>query len=459
MHGKHIFWGAMTSILGTLVGADFAGAATKPTPPSANETAFDHYLTAVCPTLEAPTSAAALTPAQQDFANQCVYLTNNFKTHPADLLPVLGMQINALGPETKKFGSLQQDNLTARLAEVRRGATGVSLAGLTLVGSDGTVLASGNSRLSDFLPGGAGGDGNGEFLDGRLGIFANGDIQDGDKIRVTGGNYAFGVKNDSVTVGADYRIGQQFVVGAAFGSGKTTTDFANSLGRLDLTAKGVNLYASLFGTSYYLDALAGYGVPRLDTDRHIQYDGLVPVDQDAYGTTHLHDLWAGFSAGRPFNWGAFALTPEGSVNYHEIRLSEFSETLGQPGSTGSGLGLTFGNATVPSLQARAGLRATYTVSTAWGVFEPNVHGTFIREFRDYSDTFAAQFQNAPTSAANLFYVLHTDPPEAHYTANGGGINFHLAHGFAGFVDYEELHTLKTLRSHEISFSLRYQVGM
>jgi uncharacterized protein YhjY with autotransporter beta-barrel domain len=454
MDGRHILVGTPALMVIALLLQNPAGAQTTPKPPTPNENSLYTYLNAICPPPASPTSAFTPTPAQEDLALQCRYFMSQPHTAMA-LLPILGMQINALGPETKKFGSLQQDNVTARLAEVRHGATGVSLSGLTLVRDDGTVVASNTSGISDFLPGGGSGDGNGEWFDGRLGIFANGDIQEGSKTRLTAGNYAFNVKNDSVTVGADYRIGQQFVVGAAYASGKTRTDFENSMGRLDLNAKGVNLYASVFGETYYVDLLAGYGEPRLDTDRHIQY---ADVDQDAYGSTHLHDLWTGLSAGRPFNWGAFALTPEGSVNYHEIRLSEFSETMSQPGAPGSGLGLTFGNASVPSLQARAGLRAAYTVSTSWGVFEPNVHGTFIREFRDYSDTFNAQFESASQSSSNLAYVLHTDPPEAHYTANGGGIAFHLAHSIAGFIDYEELHTLRTIKSHEFSFSLRYQLG-
>ena len=454
MNGRRVPCADLLPII--IVLAPHVGSAASPAKPTANEDSQFGYLSSICPKLTSPTSAATLTAGQQDLARECTYFLSN---SPTSLLPVLGMQINALGPETKKFGSLQQDNVTARLAEVRRGATGLSLSGLTLTGGDDAITASGTSQFRDYEPGGGSGDSNGDWLDGRLGVFANGDLQDGHKTRVTAGNFAFDIKNYSVTIGADYRIGQHFVVGAAYGSGKTATDFTSSLGRLDLKTNGVNLYASLFGERYYVDVLAGYGVPSLDTDRHIQYTGAQSVDQDAYGSTHLHDLWTGLSAGVPLNWSAFTLTPEGSVNYHEIRLSQFSETMSRPETPGSGLGLTFGNASVPSLQARAGLRATYTISTPWGVLEPNIHGTFIREFRDRSDTFTAQFENAPASASSLAYTLHTDPPEAHYTANGGGINFHLFHGIAGFVEYEELHTLRTIRSHEISFSLRYQFGM
>jgi outer membrane autotransporter protein len=207
-----------------------------------------------------------------------------------------------------------------------------------------------------------------------------------------------------------------------------------------------------------VDALAGYGVPTLDSTRNIAYAGPPAVDQTATGETRLHDLWTGISVGRPFDWGAFDVTPEGSLNYHEVRLDSFSETMSNPNGPGSGLGLTYGDASIPSLQGRAGLRTAYTWSTSWGVFAPNVHAAFIREFRNYPDTFTVKFENAP-AGSTLGSVLQTDPPEGHYTGYGAGLSFQLAHSISGFFDYEELRTLKTIQSHEFSFGIRYQVGL
>jgi outer membrane autotransporter protein len=476
MHQRHISWIALLPI-GFALCLPNTGRAQKivlPKNPTPNEKSFAAYMQTVCTQLEALGSASAtgtaappgttLTPGQQDLAARCLFFQNP-NSSPAALTTgyqaILGQQINALGPQTFKFGSLQQDNLTSRLADIRRGATGASITGLTITRDDGSVLSNGNSRISDFLPGGASGDDNAAWLDGKLGVFVNGSLQLGSK-RPSKNSDAFDIKDYSVTIGADYRIGQQFVVGVAVGQGKTNIDFASNLGRMDMTATGVSVYASYYSETFYLDALAGYGQPKLDTDRHIQYaetPGPGMVDQDAYGSTHLHDLWAGISTGRPFNWGAFAVTPQGSLNWHEIRLSEFSETMSDPNGPGSGLGLTFGNATVASEQARAGLLAAYTISTSWGVFEPHAHATWIREFRNHPIDFGAQFENAPSGDSAAAAALQTDPPETHYTAYGGGLNFQLAHAVAGYFDYEELRTLKTIKSHQFTLGIRYQVGM
>jgi uncharacterized protein YhjY with autotransporter beta-barrel domain len=434
--------------------------------PSSNQKSMQAYLSSVCANLAGPaTGALELSGPQEDLFAQCALLTQTSPTSLKALNPILGQQINALGPETKKFGSLQQDNITARLSEVRHGVTGVSLAGLTFTDSDGNVIANGASQIDDFLPVGASGDGNGPLLDGKLGVFLNGSLQEGAKeaikVATVANSFVFDVKNDTVTLGADYRVTDQFVVGAAFGTGRTITDFANSLGRLDLTARGVSLYASLYGDTYYVDALMGYGVPKLDTDRHIAYafDGSTPVDQEAYGSTHLHDLWTGLSAGRPFNWGAIGLTPEASLNFHEIRISQFGETMSDPTGPGSGLGLNYGATVVPSLQGRAGVRGSYTWTGSWGVFIPNAHATYVREFRDHSDEFSAQFINAPAADASLAEVLKTAVPESHYMAYGAGLSFQLAHSVSGFVEYEELKTLQTIKSHEFTLGVRYQVGL
>jgi uncharacterized protein YhjY with autotransporter beta-barrel domain len=440
------------------------GAQAAPVVHTPNQARAAAYLKTVCADLAATavgTSAPPPSSAQlADLTQRCQFF-EGANSAPAALgtayTAVMGQQINAIGPQTKKFGSLQQDNLAARLAELRRGARGASFSGLEVTDADGNVLANGGSQLSDYLPGGASGDAEQGWLDGRLGVFVNGSLKGGSK-RVSKNSFAFNLSDNSVTVGADYRITNHIVAGAAVGSGKTTTDFANSFGHLDITATGVSVFASLYGTRYYVDAVAGYGRPHLQTDRHIAYsESASIIDQDATGSTHLRDVWTGISAGSPLNYRAFTLTPEVSLNYHEIRLDGFTESMSAPAAAGSGLALAFGDAVVPSLQGRAGLRAAYTFSGSWGVFEPNLHATFIREMRSHPDDFTARLAYAP-QAAGLFYI-GTDPPEGHYFGGGGGVNFQLAHGISGFVDYEQLKVLKTIKSHELSLGLRYQFGI
>jgi outer membrane autotransporter protein len=436
-------------------------------PPNAtpNTIAIGGALQRVCDRLSLPASGQSLTLDQQDLLQRCTFFEDAGSSAGAlrgAYAAVAGQQVNALGPQTKKFGSLQQDDLTARLAELRHNGHGISLVGFDAPDREGLLAGNPNS-VAGYLP--AGGSGAGDspaLLEGRLGLFLNGNARSGSKA-TTKNSFAFDIEEHALTAGADYRVTDWLVAGAAYGQGKTKALFDGDLGRLDLNAKGVSLYASVYRSSFYLDILGGYGRTDLTTDRNLAFTDTTSgatVGQRALGKSHLHDLWAGLSIGDELYWRHLFAIPEASLSFHEVRLDGFTESMSQPGAPGSGLALSYGDAVIPSLQGRLGLRIGITVSTAWGTFQPAIHGAYIREFRNRADSFSARFAAAatlPGGADDVAYI-HTDSPEGHYFANGAGLNAQLAHGFSAFVDYEQLRTLKSIKSHEFSFGLRYQVG-
>jgi uncharacterized protein YhjY with autotransporter beta-barrel domain len=428
-----------------------------PPNPTPNITSVAAALQRVCDRLSSSAGNTPLTETQVDVLQRCNFFEDP-KASPTALAngyaAIVGQQVNALGPQAKKFASLQQDNLAARMAELRHGSTGVSLTGLELRGDDNRLLAANN--IMDFLPADSSGSGDTpSWLRNRLGLFVNGSVKVGSKRR-SQNSFAFDIKDTSITAGADYRVTDWLVVGAAYASGRTKTIFANNLGRLDLKADGGNLFALFYERSFYADVIAGYGGTSLSTDRVLNYtesSGVV-VNQQALGSSHIQDMWAGVSVGDELAWGPLFVTPEASLNYHEIRLGGFTESMSAPSAPGSGLALSYGDAVVPSLQGRLNLRVGYTWSTPWAVLVPQAHYSFIREFRNRSDFFRARFA-AAMDATDPPVLIRTDSPEGHYFANGAGFTATFPHGFAAFFDYEQLRTLKTIKSHEFSFGVRY----
>jgi outer membrane lipase/esterase len=438
-----------------------------PLPPKAtpNVQSIAAALQRACNSLATPTNAQVLTSSQADLLQDCAFFENS-DTSPQALTnaynAIVGQQINALGPETKKFSSLQQDDITSRLSELRHGASdGVSLSGMDLRGDDSQLLAANGPAAEQYAAASAASGGNSSsFLDGRLGVYVNGKLQDGSKAH-SKNSFAFDIKDDEVTAGADYRITNWLLAGAAFAHGNNHSVFDDDLGRLDSSSNGVNLYASVYHSTYYLDVLAGYADTDLHTDRNLNFVDTVSstdIAQQALGATHLHELWAGLDVGDSLYWGHFFIDPQGSINFHEIRLDGFTESMSQPDAPGSGLALSYGSGVVPSLQGRLDLRLGYTLNTPWGVFQPQIHGSYIREFRDRADTFTAQFAAVGALGAGEPALIHTDTPETHYFANGGGFTTQLAHGFSAFLDYEQLKTLKTIKSHEFALGVRWQIG-
>jgi outer membrane autotransporter protein len=413
----------------------------------------------LCDQLSNVTNGAGLGPQQQDLLRSCAFFQDP-QASPAALssgyAAIMGQQLNALGPQAKKFASLQQDNLAARMSQLRHDSGEVSLSGLQLRGDDNRLLAA--NDISDFLPeDGSGSSKAPAWWDNRLGLFVNGNVKNGSK-RHSQNSFAFDIKDTSFTVGADYRVTDWLVLGADFASGHARTLFADDLGRLDLKADGGSVFALAYARSFYLDVLAGYGGINLHTTRNLDFTqttGTV-IDQQALGASHIEDMWAGMSLGDDLTWGPFVVTPEGSLNWHEIRLRGFTESMSAPAAPGNGLALSYGDAVVPSMQARLTLQMGYTWSTSWGVIVPHVHASFIREFRNRADTFTARFAAAAAQGVTDPAYIRTDAPEGHYWANGGGFTAHLGRGLAAFFDYEQLKTLKTIKSHEFSVGVRYE---
>jgi uncharacterized protein YhjY with autotransporter beta-barrel domain len=413
----------------------------------------------------AAAAATGLTAAQRDLAQQCAFFADP-NASPTSLgtgyAAILGQQLDALGPQVKTFASGQDMGLTQRLAQLRQGEQGVSLSGLGLQGIHGLPAS---ATLADLLPLG-GGAGSPAFLNGRLGLFINGNYREGSK-DATANSFAFDVNNTSVTAGADYRCTDWLVAGLAYEGGVTHFDYTSSLGYnlgyMDLRNNGLNLYASIYKGSFYLDLLAGYGLSHLNSDRHLAYTNTTvntTIEQYAMGSSQLHNLSAGMSVGGELHWHALEVNPEGSLTYHESNLGAYTEAMSHPTDTGGGLALSYAKTDLSSLQARVGLHVGTTLSTPWGVLQPQIHGAYVRELHTASDTFTARFAAAEGlgGGGDTPLYLQTDTSRNHYFADGAGVRATLARGFSAFIDYEQLRALAGVKSNEFSFGVRFQAG-
>jgi len=456
-------WGAVCVVLST--GRLWAATAIAlPSPATPNTTAIAGALQRICAQLLALPNSAAGVPAEQDLARQCPFFEN---ATPAAVAPayaaIQGQQITALSPLIGEFASLQHDDLTERLAEVRQGAHGVDLTGVNLRGSDDGLMRAGGPTLMDFLPAPAGGsDSAPAWLDGRLGFFVNGNVTIGSKMN-TPNNYAFDVKKNLITIGGDYRVTDWLVTGAAYGGGQTRVLFANNLGRMDLHDNGLSVYASLYHSAFYLDFLAGYGVSRLSLDRGVDFSNTIsaaPVDQQAVGSTNVHNVWTGLSLGEDVNWHQILITPEASLNWRQGQLDSFTESMSQPAAAGSGLALAYGSTTVDFVQARLGVSIGGTWSSPWGVFQPQIHGMAIRDLINEPNTYSVRFASAENlgGAVDTPVTISGDYPVQQYYALGASIRATLPRGFSAFFDYEQMtHTL-SMKAHQLSFGVRCQLG-
>ena len=244
----------------------------------------------VCPPLAAERGqkgSSAFTAAQNDLIDRCGEMVRNgqrqihFDETRDALLKLASEEVATQGTNAVETARTQLTNVSARLAALRGGATGMSLQGLAFNMNGktlpGTMLASllpsglssdvasadeptifrklGSSThgqtfrdtgwgglVSQSVSGGAAG-AEKPALFSRLGIFINGTLTLGDK-DTTSKEAGFDFHTLGVTAGVDYRFTDNFVLGAAFG-------FASTNAAIDRSGGGGNLDTDEFSFSLY----------------------------------------------------------------------------------------------------------------------------------------------------------------------------------------------------------------
>jgi hypothetical protein len=182
---------------------------------TATQISVAHAIDQACPALAA--SASSLSPAQKDFLARCSEIVVGASSHPEQIPGALDQMLNnKVQPQTSLARSVeisQLGNLNTRLAELRQGAGGISLGGLTLV-EDGRSLPL--AALSDlfkrYLAEPTKDEVGKDFA--RWGFFVTGMIDRGGA-SADGVRPGFDFHNASLTAGVDYRFSDAFVAGAA----------------------------------------------------------------------------------------------------------------------------------------------------------------------------------------------------------------------------------------------------
>ena len=234
---------------------------------SPNQLALATWFDDFCPRLAA---AGANTPDQQDLSGVCANLRDPSTTDDQ----VVGA-LDAINPEpllsaastVLRLSSQQHGNLEQRINALRSGATGIDLAGLDLNIDGKAVPGVAVQSLLDALTGGAAS--ADDF--GRWGLFVNGRMNFGE-VDQTEHQTGFDFNTIGVTSGIDYRLLDNFVVGAAVGYSKIDTDFDDSVGHLDVETWNASLFGTYFSADkFYVDASLNYGDNGYDSSRQIVY--------------------------------------------------------------------------------------------------------------------------------------------------------------------------------------------
>jgi outer membrane autotransporter protein len=282
--------------------------------------------------------------------------------------------LTSIFPAGLAVSQIQVGNIERRLAEVREGATGFSDSGYAVVDRRTTRDDDKNVREQN--------DGSGKSLvapsiesDKRWGFFISGtgelvDIENTCSAR--GSSFTTG----GVTVGADFRLSSQFVLGAAVGYANTSSDLSRD-GHLDIDSGKASLYATFYNQGFYIDGIAGGGLGSIDT-RRATLGGL------ARGQTDGADFNGFLGTGYDFRAGKFSVGPVASLHFSTVQIDQFTET----GALGA---LQIDSQSQDSLKSAAGLKAVYAAKVGGVVFTPEVRAQWLHEYMTTTSSIDASF--------------------------------------------------------------------
>ncbi|MGB5742853.1 MAG: autotransporter outer membrane beta-barrel domain-containing protein [Sedimenticolaceae bacterium] len=361
-----------------------------------------------------------------------------------------------------QLGSGQANIGITRLQSLRRGVrfsafgNGVSI-------FEGIADSDTGPRDEQTPYGGAAGD----ALAGGWGFFVNANYATGDRDR-TDREDEFDYDAYGATVGADYRLDDNNIVGGMVGYGNVDADFDSNNnfstspgdspgGKVDADSWGIALYGTHYQENFYIDGLIGYTRTDYDMKRKISLPlgpdpgdsaAAIATNRTARGDTDSDSFTVGVGGGLDLQAGSITYGPFARLTYQETKIDDYKE------NNAEGLNLTVDDQDWDSLTSTLGGGASYASSQDWGVLIPFARVAWVHEFENDSQKMKA-FYTVDPQQNNL--VAQTDDPDRDYFELGIGVSAVMRGGLQAFFDYQTLLGYRDLTDHVFTIGIRSEL--
>jgi len=339
----------------------------------------------------------------------------------------------------------QQANVAARMAQVRSGATN-SLAGLNISAGGNNLsldmlsyLAENNENSSDS---------NYDQLMTPWGFFINGQITSGDYSYSDDNTEGFDFDTNGVTMGVDYRVNSQSVVGLALGY----ADFDSTV-NIGATLQSKALTFSAYGSynvndNLYVDARASYAKPDFDQARSIDFSlNGTDTNQNVIGSTNGTQQSFILSSGYQFNKRNWQFTPFVSAEFYKSQIDAFVET----GASSFNVGYSEQN--FETSRFTAGFQASNAISLSKGVLIPSLGYTFIHENQNGDEFVLMRVSGMP---AGEFFESPTQFNDGDYSSLNLGLTFVASNGKQFYMQYSEAFGWEGFDKYNFSLGARFE---
>lgn len=469
---------ASALLLGSCITALASPAVAQTLPDDSQTTAqreMAESIQAMCPNLVPLSQAGQLSDRANMLLNTCGSLVFNdggpfpgFNKDQDELndsiQSINGEEINATVSEFAEIRGVQVANVGARMEAIRAGLTGpgLSFSGLEIQRDDGTTLAL-DELGEDYAIIPAQADDT-AWIDG-LGVFVTGGVKFGNK-DTTDTVSGFDFDTIGVTVGADYRLSDTLVVGAAFGYSNYDVDFDTVPGAAadqpvspaGQELQSDNVLFSVFSTWYpvenfFVDGVATVGGSFYDSKRGVvvtsRNDAVDTINDTANGDFTAIPFGFSGNVGYDFSIGGATITPIGRLEYLAAHVNGFSED-----PVDGALELEYDDQYIDSLTLNIGASADYAFSTGFGVLVPSVRAELVNQLLGDPDGVEISYVNDETAGVLSTFTSTPDGIDDTYGIVGVGLTGQFAGGWAAFVDYSTVVELEDYEIHNVSFGLR-----
>ena len=351
--------------------------------------------------------------------------------------------------------SAQKQNIDVRLAALRGGATGRSVQGLAF-NIKGLKLSADDLAGIFETQRETGGAASADEDFGPWGLFINGTITVGEKDETTN-EAGFDFDTQGITVGLDYRLSDNAVLGGAFGYVNTDTELNANGGGLDGSGYSLTLYGTYYQSdNFYLDGSFSYGWNDYEQDRNVRYtlaSNDTAVDQTLLADYDGEQLSFSLGGGYEFNKGAFSFGPVGQLQYINADVDGYQERAADPSASGSGWTVELEDQEYESLTLSLGGQTSYAMSQSWGVLVPQARFDWVHEFDDDNRLVSGRFLGDPSRTR---FTLPTDESDSDYFNLGVGVSAIFSEGKSAFFYYQTTVGFEDLEHHNFSGGLRWE---
>jgi outer membrane autotransporter protein len=273
----------------------------------------------------------------------------------------------------------------------------------------------------------------------------------------TDGEDGFDANSGGISVGGEYRVRDDLVVGASIGYQSTSSDFTSNVnvagGGLDSSQVTLSAYGLYFNEDRYLDFVFSLGRSTYELERRV-----VIANNDGDPTTNEFDQTAtadtdgqysrlSFGGGKEFVRGRVTIAPFGRMSLINVGVDGYQETGADE------LDLLVQDQDITSFTIGGGARVVGTFSTPRAIVLPQVSLEWVHEVKDDSRQIVSSYVHDPRG--NELIVV-TDNPDKNYFIGALGVSAVFQNKVQVYGELRSLLGLNNINQTLLAGGFRYE---